>query len=54
MSDFLITSYGAVGDGQANDTGAIQTAIDACAEAGGERVVLSAPLSAINSSRSSA
>jgi hypothetical protein len=43
MSDYLITTYGAIGNGQANDTNAIQAAVDACAEAGGGRVVLPAP-----------
>lgn len=38
--DFNILDFGAIGDGTANDTAAIQAAIDACSAAGGGRVVL--------------
>jgi polygalacturonase len=38
--DFEITRYGAVGDGAMNCTAAIKRAIDACAAAGGGRVVV--------------
>jgi hypothetical protein len=38
--DFRVTDYGARGDGNALNTMAIQAAIDACAEAGGGRVVI--------------
>ena len=34
-----VNSFGAVGDGSTNDTNAIQAAIDACAKAGGGRVL---------------
>jgi Glycosyl hydrolases family 28 len=37
---FPVSAYGAVGDGVTLNTGAIQEAIDACAEAGGGRVVI--------------
>jgi len=40
--DFEITKYGAVGDGQTDCTVAIAEAIDACAAAGGGRVVVPA------------
>lgn len=39
---FYITSYGAVGDGQTKNTGAFAKAINACADAGGGRVVVPA------------
>ena len=38
--DYLVDTYGAAGNGMADDTAAIQAAIDACAAAGGGRVVL--------------
>ena len=38
--DFNVLSFGAAADGVTNDTAAVQAAIDACAEAGGGRVVL--------------
>ena len=37
---FDVRKFGAVGDGQANDTGPIQQAIDLCAQQGGGMVVL--------------
>ena len=40
--DFVITNYGAVADGQTDCTAAIGRAIDACAGAGGGRVVVPA------------
>lgn len=40
MARFEVTGFGAVGNGEALDTGAIQAAIDACAAAGGGTVVL--------------
>lgn len=39
---FLVDSYGAVGDGSHDDAAAIQQAIDACSEAGGGQVVFAA------------
>ena len=38
--DFLITDYGAIGDGKTVNTGAFAKAIDACNKAGGGRVVV--------------
>ncbi|MBC8053414.1 MAG: glycoside hydrolase family 28 protein [Sphingobacteriaceae bacterium] len=38
--DFLITSYGAVGDGKTKNTAAFKKAIEACTQAGGGRVVV--------------
>lgn len=40
MWNKTIQEYGAVGDGKMLNTAAIQAAIDACAEAGGGRVVI--------------
>jgi len=37
---FLITSYGALGDGKTLNTRSIQSAIDTCAKAGGGDVVI--------------
>ncbi|MBQ7293125.1 MAG: hypothetical protein IJW79_05230 [Clostridia bacterium] len=39
--DFHIQNFGAVGDGKTLNTSAIQSAIDACAEVGGGRVIVS-------------
>jgi len=41
-ADFLVTDHGAVGDGTTTNTAAIQRAVDACAAAGGGRVVVPA------------
>jgi polygalacturonase len=38
--DFVITRYGAVGDGRADCTQAFRSAVEACAQAGGGRVVV--------------
>jgi polygalacturonase len=40
--DFVITSFGAVADGKMDSSPAIRQALDACAEAGGGRVVVPA------------
>lgn len=40
--DFVITAYGATGDGQTDCTAAFRAAIDACHQAGGGRVVVPA------------
>ncbi|MFD0751479.1 glycoside hydrolase family 28 protein [Mucilaginibacter calamicampi] len=39
-TDYLITKYGAVSGGMANNTKAINAAIDACSRAGGGRVIV--------------
>ena len=39
--DFLVQNFGAIGDGKAINTKAIQSAIDACYNAGGGRVIIS-------------
>lgn len=40
MSEYNPIEFGAIGDGQANDTAAVQAAIDACTAGGGGRVRL--------------
>lgn len=41
-SDYVITDFGAVGDGTAHNTQAIQRAVDSCAHHGGGRIVVPA------------
>lgn len=40
--DFVITNYGAVADGETDNTDAFRTAIETCNAAGGGRVVVPA------------
>jgi hypothetical protein len=50
MPDYSVCDYGAVGGGDTRDTSAIQAAVDACAAAGGGRVVVPAGLTCLSGS----
>lgn len=45
---FSVNAYGAVGDGQADDTAAIRSAIEACHGAGGGRVLIPAGMTCLS------